>query len=143
MLFDGFTKKKFADRTVESFAVFKDGITPEWEDPENKRGGEWSIRQGASCVQSCSVVEGASFVVSGLKRRRHVRLCCCLYAEIGPEALDEYWDKLVLGAIGETIDTGDEITGVRVIHKVRRRTNEERGKGGVVVFVGVVTLQWC
>lgn len=46
MLFDGFTKKKFADRTVESFAVFKDGITPEWEDPENKRGGEWSIRKG-------------------------------------------------------------------------------------------------
>lgn len=46
VLFDGFTKKKFADRTVESFAVFKDGITPEWEDPENKRGGEWSIRKG-------------------------------------------------------------------------------------------------
>lgn len=46
VLFDGFTRKKFADRTVESFAVFKDGITPEWEDPENKRGGEWAIRQG-------------------------------------------------------------------------------------------------
>lgn len=46
VLFDGFTKKKFADRTVESFAVFKDGITPEWEDPENKHGGEWSIRKG-------------------------------------------------------------------------------------------------
>lgn len=40
--------------------------------------------------------------------------------EIGAEALDEIWDKLVLGAIGETIDPGDEITGVRVIHKVRR-----------------------
>jgi hypothetical protein len=46
VLFDGFTKKKFADRTVESFAVFKDCLTTEWEDPENKRGGEWSIRKG-------------------------------------------------------------------------------------------------
>lgn len=47
VLFDGFTRKKFADRAVESFAVFKEGITPEWEDPENKNGGEWSIRKGA------------------------------------------------------------------------------------------------
>lgn len=39
--------------------------------------------------------------------------------EIGAEALDECWDKLVLGAIGETIDPGNEVTGVRVIHKVR------------------------
>ena len=46
VLFDGFTRKKFADRTVEGFAVFKDGIVPEWEDPENKNGGEWSIRKG-------------------------------------------------------------------------------------------------
>ncbi|GAB9468589.1 Eukaryotic translation initiation factor 4e [Globisporangium polare] len=89
VLFDGFTKKKFADRTVESFAVFKDGITPEWEDPENKRGGEWSIRK-----------------------------------EIGAEALDECWDKLVLGAIGETIDPGNEVTGVRVIHKNKRDKKE-------------------
>lgn len=52
MLFDGFTRKKFADRTVEGFAVFKEGIVPEWEDPENKNGGEWSIRKGARCLAS-------------------------------------------------------------------------------------------
>ncbi len=47
VLYDGFTRKKFSDgRAIESFAVFKDGIVPEWEDPENKTGGEWSIRKG-------------------------------------------------------------------------------------------------
>lgn len=35
------------------------------------------------------------------------------------EELDENWDKLVLGAIGELIDPDNEVTGVRVIHKVR------------------------
>ena len=53
VLFDGFTRKKFADRTVEGFAVFKDGIVPEWEDPENKNGGEWSIRKGWACLALC------------------------------------------------------------------------------------------
>jgi hypothetical protein len=60
VLFDGFTRKKFADRAVESFAVFKEGITPEWEDPENKNGGEWSIRKGAThwgCMR-CALSEG-------------------------------------------------------------------------------------
>lgn len=46
VLFDGFSKKKFVDRSVDSFAVFKDGIRPEWEDPANKTGSEWSIRKG-------------------------------------------------------------------------------------------------
>lgn len=35
------------------------------------------------------------------------------------EELDECWDKLVLGAIGELIDPDVEITGLRVVHKVR------------------------
>lgn len=47
VLFDGFSKKKFVDRSVDSFAVFKEGIRPEWEDPANKTGSEWSIRKGA------------------------------------------------------------------------------------------------
>jgi hypothetical protein len=39
--------------------------------------------------------------------------------EVGAQELDEFWEKLVLGAIGELIDPGNEVTGVRVIHKVR------------------------
>ncbi|EEY64060.1 uncharacterized protein PITG_02580 [Phytophthora infestans T30-4] len=92
VLFDGFTHKKFADRTVEGFAVFKDGIVPEWEDPENKNGGEWSIRK-----------------------------------EVGAQELDEFWEKLVLGAIGELIDPGNEVTGVRVIHKNNKKDKNNLG----------------
>ena len=41
-----------------------------------------------------------------------------LLLEVGAQELDEFWEKLVLGAIGELIDPGNEVTGVRVIHKV-------------------------
>ncbi|KUF67077.1 Methylglutaconyl-CoA hydratase [Phytophthora nicotianae] len=92
VLFDGFTRKKFADRTVEGFAVFKEDIVPEWEDPENKNGGEWSIRK-----------------------------------EVGAQELDEFWEKLVLGAIGELIDPGNEVTGVRVIHKNNKKDKKDSG----------------
>ncbi|TMW56019.1 hypothetical protein Poli38472_008667 [Pythium oligandrum] len=90
VLFDGFTRKRFSDgRAIESFAVFKEGIGPEWEDPENKRGGEWSIRK-----------------------------------EVPAEVLDECWERLVLGAIGELFDPANEITGVRVIHKNKKDKKE-------------------
>ena len=39
-------------------------------------------------------------------------------SDVGAQELDEFWEKLVLGAVGELIDPGNEVTGVRVIHKV-------------------------
>ncbi|KUF98346.1 Acylpyruvase [Phytophthora nicotianae] len=87
VLFDGFTRKKFADRTVEGFAVFKEGIVPEWEDPENKNGGEWSIRKGTGRVLG----------------------------------------KASARAIGELIDPGNEVTGVRVIHKNNKKDKKDSG----------------
>nr|CCA20959.1 conserved hypothetical protein [Albugo laibachii Nc14] len=85
VLFDGFTRKRIGDRYVESFAVFREGIVPEWEDPQNRTGGEWSIRK-----------------------------------ELTGPVLDKLWEITVLGAIGEQLDEGDEITGVRVIHKNKK-----------------------
>lgn len=35
--------------------------------------------------------------------------------------LDTYWENLCLGIIGETIDEGDEICGIRVVDKSKRR----------------------
>ena len=35
IFFDGRTKKRFANRSVESFSLFKKNIKPEWEDPQN------------------------------------------------------------------------------------------------------------
>ena len=45
IFYDGKTKKKFKDRTVESFSLFKKGIKPEWEDKMNRDGAEWFCRK--------------------------------------------------------------------------------------------------
>ncbi len=44
--------------------------------------------------------------------------------ELQAEELDDLWDKLVLGMIGETIDPDNEITGARIIHKVCTLTQD-------------------
>ena len=45
IFYDGRTKKKFKDRTVESFSLFKKGVKPEWEDAANRTGAEWFCRK--------------------------------------------------------------------------------------------------
>ena len=45
IFYDGRTRKKFANRTVESFSLFKKNIKPEWEDPMNRSGAEWFCRK--------------------------------------------------------------------------------------------------
>ncbi|CAM9403103.1 unnamed protein product, partial [Heterosigma akashiwo] len=82
VFFDGQTKKKVGDRQVESLSIFKKGISPEWEDPANQSGGEWTCRKN-----------------------------------LDPNVLNTYWENLVLGLIGETIDDADEICGARVVDK--------------------------
>jgi hypothetical protein len=37
-----------------------------------------------------------------------------------PDLLDLYWEHLVLGLIGETMDDGDEICGGRIVDKSKR-----------------------
>ncbi|OQS06904.1 hypothetical protein THRCLA_01068 [Thraustotheca clavata] len=88
---DGISKKKFTDRSVQSFAVFKEGIRPEWEDSANMNGGEWQIS---------------------------------IKLQAGP--LDDFWDKLVLGMLGETIDPANEITGARIVHKNKKDSHSYR-----------------
>ena len=82
IFYDGKTKKKFANRTVESFSLFKKGIKPEWEDAGNREGAEWFARKNFGMAQ-----------------------------------LDDFWQNLALGMIGETIDHGDELCGARVVDK--------------------------
>lgn len=45
IFFDGRTRKRFANRAVESFSLFKKNIKPEWEDPMNRSGAEWFCRK--------------------------------------------------------------------------------------------------
>ena len=73
IFYDGKTRKRFANRSVESFSLFKKGIKPEWEDAANRTGAEWFCRKTFAAQQ-----------------------------------LDDYWQSLVLGMIGETMDPADQ-----------------------------------
>jgi hypothetical protein len=37
-----------------------------------------------------------------------------------PEVLDAFWENMVMGLIGETIDEGDEICGARIVNQTRK-----------------------
>lgn len=37
-----------------------------------------------------------------------------------PEVLDFFWENLVLGLIGETVDEDDEICGIRIVNQTRK-----------------------
>lgn len=89
VFFDGDSKKKVGpnNEVIEEYSFFKRGIEPEWDDPQNKTGGEWYWR---------SHLEG--------------------------EVLDLFWQNMVLGLIGETLEDpskGFHINGVRVVDKGR------------------------
>ena len=45
IFYDGRSKKRFKERTVESFSLFKKNIKPEWEDAMNRTGAEWFCRK--------------------------------------------------------------------------------------------------
>lgn len=47
VFFDGDSRKKIGQdgKTVEEYSLFKQGIEPEWGDPQNSTGGEWYCRQ--------------------------------------------------------------------------------------------------
>jgi hypothetical protein len=82
VLSDGKQHKEVDGRVIDAFSVFKKGIRPEWEDPMNQTGAEFSVRKTMS-----------------------------------PEILDVYWENIVLGLIGETIDAGKDVCGCRVVDK--------------------------
>jgi len=51
IFFDGRTRKRFKDRSIESFSLFKKNIKPEWEDASNRTGAEWFCRKTFSAQQ--------------------------------------------------------------------------------------------
>lgn len=77
---------------VDALMVFRDGITPQWEDEANADGGHFQFQFKAS--------------LSGGQ-------------------IDEYWNNLVLGVVGATIEPSDMITGVRLVDKL----SGSRGSG--------------
>merc|ERR1719313_1513116 len=73
---------------IDSISFFRHDVRPEWEDPLNKKGGHFQFQLKVN-----------SF---GDK-----------YGQ-----LDEYWNNLVLGMIGATIQPAQMITGIRLVDKV-------------------------
>ena len=108
-IYDGTSKRKFVNRTVQSFSLFKDGITPEWEDVANAAGGEWCFKQRKNIILR----------VLNLK-------IFMLLIGLNSERLNGVWDRLLLGLIGETIDPEDEITGARIVHSVHHEPGNFR-----------------
>ena len=47
---DGGVAKKYS---VDAICLFKKGIRPEWEDPQNASGGQWSCRRGNRFSPRC------------------------------------------------------------------------------------------
>jgi len=88
VLYDGKQHKVVDGRTIDAFSVFKKGIRPEWEDPLNRTGAEFTWRKTMT-----------------------------------PEVLDAYWENLVLGLVGETIDADDDVCGCRVVDKSKKGTS--------------------
>mmetsp|Transcript_29938 Transcript_29938/g.79776 ORF Transcript_29938/g.79776 Transcript_29938/m.79776 type:complete len:229 (-) Transcript_29938:70-756(-) len=83
---------------IDALMVFREGITPQWEDEANAQGGHLQFQFKPS---------------------------------LGGGQLDEYWNNLVLGVIGGTIEPADIITGVRLVDKL----SGSRGSGNVRIEV--------
>eukprot|EP00931_Biecheleriopsis_adriatica_P007768 TRINITY_DN109019_c0_g1_i1.p1 TRINITY_DN109019_c0_g1~~TRINITY_DN109019_c0_g1_i1.p1 ORF type:complete len:238 (+),score=45.09 TRINITY_DN109019_c0_g1_i1:248-961(+) len=78
---------------IEALMLFREGIKPEWEDPANAQGGHFQL-----VVKPGGAGSG------------------------GGGQVDEYWNNLVLGMIGETMEQGHHITGIRLVDKISGKT---------------------
>mmetsp|Transcript_66957 Transcript_66957/g.157867 ORF Transcript_66957/g.157867 Transcript_66957/m.157867 type:complete len:233 (+) Transcript_66957:122-820(+) len=70
---------------IDAIMIFKKGVKPEWEDPQNANGGHFQVQ---------------------------------LKSNIGGAQIDEYWNNIVLGMVGGTVEPYDMITGVRLVDKL-------------------------
>ena len=88
--------------TLAALMFFKGEIRPEWEDEANRRGGHFQFTLQLERSRSAKDVTAK---------------------ESGPNAwlaqTDEYWNNIVLGLIGGTLDPEDFVTGVRLVDKVK------------------------
>jgi translation initiation factor 4E len=83
--------------SIDAIMVFREGISPEWEDHANANGGHFQIQLKPSTTGG---------------------------------QIDEYWNNLVLGVVGETFESSNMITGVRLVDKLS-------GKGKVTDAIRV------
>ena len=75
IFFDGRTRKRFKDRSVESFSLFKKNIKPEWEDPMNRSGAEWFCRKTFPSPQLVRTIAHSP----GLRPQRATHTQACIH----------------------------------------------------------------
>ena len=91
--------------TLAAIMLFREDIRPEWEDEANKKGGHFQF-------------------LLQLERTRLSKDTPAGKSE-GPTAnnwlaqTDEFWNNLVLGLIGGTLEPEDFVTGIRLVDKVK------------------------
>ena len=97
-------------RTIDARMVFREGITPQWEDEANAQGGHLQVQ----------------FIPS-----------------LGGGQLNEYWNNLVVGAIGGTIEPADVITSVRLVNVYMGSGSNLQTRSGMTwKGVSLVGTQW-
>mmetsp|Transcript_35273 Transcript_35273/g.74743 ORF Transcript_35273/g.74743 Transcript_35273/m.74743 type:complete len:256 (+) Transcript_35273:58-825(+) len=82
---------------IGALMIFREGIKPEWEDKHNARGGhcQYAMKPGVPDAEG--------------------KLKPGCYP---PGQIDEFWNNVVLGVIGSTIEPCNVITGVRLVDKL-------------------------
>jgi translation initiation factor 4E len=101
-------QRQEADGTAHTLAaimLFRGDIKPEWEDEANKKGGhfQFTLQYERTRVAKDASFSGKPDVNPGVWLAR----------------TDEFWNNLVLGLIGETLEPEDFITGIRLVDKVK------------------------
>lgn len=91
--------------TLAALMFFKDAIRPEWEDEANKKGGHFQFTLQLERTRPM----GKDAPVLGNKEPGSSWLA----------QTDEYWNNIVLGLIGGSLDPADFVTGVRLVDKVK------------------------
>ena len=85
---------------VVALAMFKDDIEPKRKHKANEKGGMWASIQIQRRGEHNGLGPPPDVLENGL--------------------VDDLWNNLIYGCVGETIDRGDEITGVRVVDQRRQ-----------------------
>eukprot|EP00386_Alphamonas_edax_P014169 GDKI01043578.1.p1 GENE.GDKI01043578.1~~GDKI01043578.1.p1 ORF type:complete len:250 (+),score=80.68 GDKI01043578.1:95-844(+) len=95
---------------IDAIMVFREGVKPQWEDPANANGGHFQfVFRQPQTAPAPKDKEAPSPSVGGEEKKAK---------DPGYAQVDEYWNNLVLGLIGNTIEPHGAITGVRLVDKL-------------------------
>ena len=93
--------------TLAALMLFKDGIRPEWEDPSNNKGGHFQF----------------NLQLERTRNTKETMLGSAMKEEASNSSwltqTDEYWNNIVLGLVGGSLDSDDFVTGVRLVDKIK------------------------